>query len=57
MALHPAFPDDPHVILDPAIRWFLADETLRTSSFEKLLTPLEPTLRKQGSARGHRGYS
>ena len=26
MALHPNFPDDPHAILDPAIRWFPADE-------------------------------
>ena len=24
MALHPNFPDDPHAILDPAIRWFPA---------------------------------
>ena len=29
MALHPKFPIDPHVILDPAIRWFPADEALR----------------------------
>lgn len=24
MALHPSFPDGPHAILDPAIRWFPA---------------------------------
>lgn len=29
MALHPAFPDDPHAILDPATRWFPADEAPR----------------------------
>lgn len=29
MALHPACPDDPHAILDPAIRWFPADEAPR----------------------------
>ena len=46
MALHPQFPSDPHAILDPAIRWFPADEALRTSSFEKLLPPLVPELRK-----------
>jgi len=34
MALHPDFPNSPHAILDPGIRWFPADETLRTSSFE-----------------------
>ncbi len=35
MALHPNFPHSPHAILDPAIRWFPADETLRSASFEK----------------------
>jgi hypothetical protein len=45
MALHPNLPDDPHAIFDPAIRWFPADETLRSTSFEKLLPPLVPTLR------------
>jgi type III restriction enzyme len=29
MALHPDFPADPHAILDPALRWFPADEALR----------------------------
>lgn len=47
MALHPKFPDSPYEILDPAIRWFPADETLREVSFEKLLPPLVPELRKQ----------
>ena len=50
MALHPNFPSDPHVILDPAIRWFPADEALRTTSFEKLLPPLVPSLRKEVQA-------
>jgi type III restriction enzyme len=56
MALHPNFPDDPHAILDPAIRWFPADEALRTTSFEKLLPPLVPTLRKEVKAWRDRGY-
>lgn len=47
MALHPNFPESPHAILDPSIRWFPADEALRSSSFEKLLPPLVPELRKQ----------
>jgi len=29
MALSPDFPESPYVILDPAIRWFPADEALR----------------------------
>jgi|CXWL01.1.fsa_nt_gi type III restriction enzyme len=56
MALHPNFPDDPHAILDPTIRWFPADETLRTTSFEKLLPPLVPTLRKEVQAWRDSGY-
>ena len=56
MALHPNFPDDPHAILDPAIRWFPADEALRTTSFEKLLPPLVPTLRKEVQAWRDSGY-
>ncbi len=56
MALHPNFPDDPQAILDPAIRWFPADEALRTSSFEKLLPPLVPTLRKEVKEWRDGGY-
>ena len=47
MALHPNFPDDPHAILDPAIRWFPADEILRETRMDHLLPPLVPELRKQ----------
>ena len=28
MALHPNFPDSPHDILEPDVRWFPADEAL-----------------------------
>ena len=45
MALHPNFPNSPYVILDPALRWFPADEALRESSSEKLLPPLVTKLR------------
>ncbi len=57
MALHPSFPDSPHAILDPSIRWFPADEALRTSSFEKLMPPLVPELRKQVKAWRDSGYA
>lgn len=57
MALHPAFPASPHAILDPTIRWFPADEALRTSSFEKLLPPLVPELRKQVKVWRDSGYA
>lgn len=47
MALHPDFPDSPHEILDPAIRWFPADEALRDTGMDKLMPPLVAQLRKK----------
>ncbi len=47
MALHPDFPKSPYDVLDPAIRWFPADETLREQGYEKLLPPLVAELRKK----------
>jgi type III restriction enzyme len=47
MALHPDFPKDPYVILDPSIRWFPADEDLRDKGYDKLLPPLVADLRKR----------
>ena len=56
MALHPNFPESPYVILDPAIRWFPADEALRESSMDKLMPPLVPQLRKQVKEWRDSGY-
>lgn len=47
MAIHPDFPESPHEILKPEVRWFPADEALRESSYEKLLPPLVHTIRKE----------
>jgi type III restriction enzyme len=47
MALHPNFPESPHAILDPAIRWFPADDALRETSMDKLMPPLVSQLRKK----------
>jgi type III restriction enzyme len=49
MALHPDFPSSPHAILDPATRWFPADESLRPNS-ERMMPPLVPGLRKKVAA-------
>jgi len=46
MALHPDFPSSPHVILNPDVRWFPADEALRESSYDKLMPPLVQQLRR-----------
>lgn len=56
MALHPDFPDSPHAVLEPDVRWFPADEALRESSYEKLLPPLVHQLRKKVKAWRESGY-
>jgi type III restriction enzyme len=56
MALHPKFPKSPHKILDPAIRWFPADENLREQGYEKLLPPLVAELRKKVTEWRLSGY-
>jgi type III restriction enzyme len=56
MALHPNFPESPYAILDPAIRWFPADEALRESSSEKLMPPLVPQLRRKVKEWRDSGY-
>jgi type III restriction enzyme len=56
MALHKDFPDSPHAILDPAIRWFPADESLR-ENMGKLMPPLVPELRKQVKTWRDSGYA
>lgn len=56
MALHPDFPNSPHAILRPEIRWFPADEALRESSMEKLIPPLVAKLRKEVEQFRDSGY-
>lgn len=56
MALHPKFPASPYAILDPAIRWFPADEALREFSAEKLMPPLVAQLRKKVKEWRDSGY-
>jgi type III restriction enzyme len=45
MALTKDFPDSPYEVLDPKIRWFPADESLRETTSEKLLPPLVTKIR------------
>jgi len=56
MALHKDFPESPHAILDPAIRWFPADETMRDTSMDKLMPPLVPKLRREVKKWRESGY-
>jgi type III restriction enzyme len=56
MALHPDFPDSPHAILDPEVRWFPADEALRELTMEKLMPPLVAQLRRKVKDFRDSGY-
>jgi len=57
MALRPDFPTDPCTILDPAIRWFPADEKFREQGYEKLLPPLVAQLRLKVKEWRDSGYA
>jgi type III restriction enzyme len=57
MALHKDFPDSPHAILDPDIRWFPADEALRETGMEKLMPPLVAHLRREVKKFRDSGYA
>ncbi|MEP6622156.1 MAG: DNA methyltransferase [bacterium] len=57
MALHPSFPVSPYAELLPQQRWFPADETLRTSSYGKLLPPLVAKVRQEVFAWRHNQYA
>ncbi len=46
MGLHPGFPTSPYAPLLPEQRWFPADETLRSTAYEKLLPPLVARVRE-----------
>ncbi len=56
MALHPEFPESPHVILEPSIRWFPAEEDLRNSKMEELMPPLVAQLRYKVKEFRDSGY-
>lgn len=57
MGLHKDFPKSPYEILDPEIRWFPAQETLREKGYNKLLPPLVAILRKKIKEWRDSGYS
>jgi len=57
MALHPQFPTSPYAPLLPEQRWFPADETLRSTAYEKLLPPLVAKVRKEVHAWRNHGYA
>ena len=57
MALHPNFPESPHEIIDPSLRWLPDNEALRDTSYRELLPPLVHKIREQVKAWRDNGYS
>ena len=55
--MHPQFPQSPHAIVDPDVRWFPADESLRESGMEKLMPPLVVQLRRKVKEFRDSGYT
>jgi type III restriction enzyme len=47
MSLHPDLPKSPYEILDPGVRWFPADESLRNTTMDKVIPPLVANLRRK----------
>ena len=57
MALHPDFPESPHEIIDPSVRW-LPDQTLLFDlGYEMLLPPLVQKIREQVKTWRDNNYS
>ena len=57
MALHPDFPESPHEIIDPSVRWLPDNEALRDTNYRELLPPLVHKIREQVKAWRDNGYS
>ena len=56
MALHPNFPQSPHAIIDPSVRWVPAGDTLDNTSMDKLMPPLVALLRRKVKTFRDSGY-
>ena len=50
MALYPDFPESPHEIIDPSVRWLPDNEALRDTNYRELLPPLVHKIREQVKA-------
>jgi len=57
MGLHPDFPTDPYVVLDPAIRWYPGEEMLGELGYAMLLPPLVHKVREGVKAWRDTGYA
>ncbi len=56
MALHPDFPESPHEIMDPSVRWLPDDEALKGTNYSELLPPLVRKIREEVKAWRNDNY-
>ena len=56
MALPPNFPESPHKIIDPSVRWLPDNQTLKDTDYGKLLPPLVHKIREDVKAWRDEGY-
>lgn len=57
MASHSNFPSDPYAVLEPDLRWFPGDESLRNSDMKNLVPPLVEKIRQRVKEFRDGGYS
>ena len=57
MALHPDFPESPHEIIDPSVRWLPDQSLLFDLGYEMLLPPLVQKIREQVKTWRDNNYS
>ena len=57
MALHPDFPESPHAIIDPAVRWLPDQSLLFDMEYGMLLPPLVQKIREQVKTWRDNNYS
>ncbi len=57
MALHPNFPSDPYAVLEPELRWFPGDESLRNTDMKNLMPPLVAEIRRRVKEFRDDGYA
>lgn len=57
MALHRNFPPDPYAVLEPDLRWFPGDESLRNTDMKNLIAPLVAQIRRRVKEFRDDGYA
>lgn len=57
MALHRNFPSDPYAVLEPEVRWFPGNESLRNTDIKNLIAPLVAQIRRRVKEFRDGGYT